>query len=210
MREKSLELIGRFDTNPTSSWCRWVSNSGPLCRGRDNCYFRRYSCRSLGENVLVPADTIFIKPRKMPRVEMLLISNGAAIPALLLVTGLFVESGDLVNGCGSIDPTDPANYSSVVINNDVDVPVVVGDCTGLYCDAEGPSTVLYPGRSIGVDAACAAYGPDATSYRISTVNGTLKGFIVMVSMRKHDGLVYEVSHASPLRSMSTRAVASTP
>lgn len=64
-------------------------------------------------------------------------------------------------GCGSVDPTNPANYSSVVIRNDTPRPVVVGDCRGAYCSEV--DALLQPGRSIRVDAACGVAGGDMTS-----------------------------------------------
>lgn len=45
---------------------------------------------------------------------------------------LTVEIVADVTGCGSIDPTDPQNYSVVNIPNDTTGPVVVDDCKGAY------------------------------------------------------------------------------
>ncbi len=104
-------------------------------------------------------------------------------------------------GCGSIDPTDANNYSEVVIVNDTAKRVTVSDCRGAYCVSE-PARQLRPGQSHIFQAACAATGGDMTSWRVSDSSGPL-GFIAVNTPKKHDGLIFPVSHASTSRTTPT-------
>jgi len=134
-----------------------------------------------------------------------------------LVVGLpsaaiFVFFGALISaqvaddraGCGSVDPTDPGNYSTVAIVNDVSMPVVIDGCRGGYCRPEQDSILLKPGQRTTVDAACAASGADMTSWRLKG-GGAFLGYIAVDTPRKRDGLVFLVSHASPDRRTATPA-----
>jgi hypothetical protein len=105
-------------------------------------------------------------------------------------------------GCGSVDPTDPNNYSTVSIQDDTYDVVVVSDCRGAYCYVN--RVTLVPGKAAVVNAACAASGGDMTSWRVSTTNGRTIGYIAVDTPRKHDGLVYPVPHASSTRLVATR------
>jgi hypothetical protein len=126
----------------------------------------------------------------------------ASTPILVLLGALIAaEVADDRVGCGSVDPTDPANYSTVRILNDTSRAVVLDDCLGAYC-AEQDSILLEPRQRTSVDAACASSGPDMTSWRL-TGGGSLLGYIAVNTPRKHDGLVFVVSHASPNRSTAT-------
>jgi hypothetical protein len=116
-----------------------------------------------------------------------------------------VDELDSRAGCGSVDPTDPANYSTVAIRNDTSTVVAVDRCEGGYCGPDEARSVLAPGGELQVDAACGVSGAAATSWRITTPSGGLIGFIVVATPMKHDGLVYPVSHV-----VASRAVASTP
>lgn len=116
--------------------------------------------------------------------------------------GLFViDAVDMDNGCGSIDPTDPANYSVVWIDNDTANLVSVGNCQGAYCSFPAK---LRPGQRVSVDAACGATGSQMTSYAI-TSDGQPIGYIAVATPRKHDGLVFDVSNVSRSRSTPTPA-----
>jgi hypothetical protein len=109
-----------------------------------------------------------------------------------------------VSGCGSVDPTDPSNYSTVTIVNDTSAPVVLDACRGDYCNPEALPTQLAPGMSFDDHAACAATGPDMTSWRVKSVGGRILGYVAVDSPRSSTGLVYDVSHASANRSTPTR------
>jgi hypothetical protein len=109
-----------------------------------------------------------------------------------------------VKGCGSVDPTDPANYSQITIVNDEASDVVVGDCRGAYC-TPGEGARLLPGHTYAGDAACGASGGDMTSWEVSTDRGTVLGFIAVDSPRKNDDLVFRVSRASHSRRTPTPA-----
>ena len=101
-----------------------------------------------------------------------------------------------LRGCGSVDPTDPNNFSEITILNDTPSAVVVADCPGAECHADQLPVRLSPGQSYGDDAACGSTGADMTSWRLNTSEGTLIGYIAVDMPRKHDGLVYRVSRAS--------------
>lgn len=126
----------------------------------------------------------------------------------LLIVGVF---GFLVfaqavldrQGCGSVDPTDPANYSVITINNDLDVPIVLDDCPGAECLAYDLPVTLQPGQRYTDHAACKSHGPNMTSWRARTTTGRTLGFIAVDSPRSVDGLTYRVSQASPDRATAT-------
>jgi hypothetical protein len=58
---------------------------------------------------------------------------------------------DTAKGCGSIDPTDPRNYSAAVILNDTGSSVTINDCQGSYCGDTTPVD-LSPEQSLNVHA----------------------------------------------------------
>jgi hypothetical protein len=90
----------------------------------------------------------------------------------LAVAGLFAaESIDMASGCGSVDPTDPANYSEVTIVNDTAREVVVDACVGAYCHPDVLRATLAPGKTFSDEAACGATGAGMTSWRIRLPNG---------------------------------------
>jgi hypothetical protein len=108
-------------------------------------------------------------------------------------------------GCGSIDPTDAANYSVVTIVDNTEHAVTRGCCQGTYCTIEGPK-FLQSGERTRAEAACAASGGDMTSWWITNEDGTLAGYIAVDTPRKHDGLVYRISAASPDRMTATQSI----
>jgi hypothetical protein len=113
-------------------------------------------------------------------------------------TLLAVQIYQLETGCGSIDPTDPANYSGVRVVNDTQQSVVVGDCAGDYCNSRQPELVK-SGQQFTDHAACAATGKDMTSWRVGTPDGHLIGYIAVDSPRSRRELVFRVSSATPDR-----------
>lgn len=129
------------------------------------------------------------------------------LPCLILAgscgTLVAVEVADQAVGCGSVDPTDPSNYSEIWIVNDTPQPVLVGECQGLSC-SPGLPRPLEPGQRARVDAACGVNGPDMTSYQLTSA-GRILGYIAVDTPRKHDGLVFEVSQASTSRIRPTSA-----
>src|SRR5215831_1693521 len=60
----------------------------------------------------------------------------AAIGLLIVVVGLLfaAEAYDSAHGCGSVDPTDPANFIAGRLVNDTASVVEVGDCVGDFCE----------------------------------------------------------------------------
>lgn len=138
----------------------------------------------------------------VPRTRRQRISRGllVGVPAIV-VAGLAVllvvaQVADDRAGCGSIDPTDAANYSAVTILNDTQTPVVVGDCLGGECQLGHASSRLPPRAQFHDHAACAATGGDMTSWEITGAGGKLLGYIAVDTPRKTDGLVFAVSRAS--------------
>jgi hypothetical protein len=106
------------------------------------------------------------------------------------------------SGCGSVDPTDPMNYSAVFIRNDSNAPVVVDRCLGSYCDVDDIPVTLRPGQRTRVHAACGVSGPDMTSWRITNETHTLLGYIAVNTPRSTNNLVYPISAAQGSRELA--------
>lgn len=123
------------------------------------------------------------------------------LPVGLLVAA---EVYDDATGCGSVDPTDPANYSDVTLLNDTSQTVVIDDCSGEYCRAYDLPVRLRPGQSLNDQAACAATGADMTSWRVRSVDGKLLGYVAVDTPRKRDGEVFLISKPSTDRTTPTR------
>jgi hypothetical protein len=144
----------------------------------------------------------WVPPGSSSAAGRLLIALSLAFSLVMLcgAAGLFlIDTVDMDHGCGSIDPTDPANYSVVWIDNDTAKVVSVGNGQGAYCSF--PAT-LGPGQKVTVDASCDATGAQMTSYAL-TSNGQPIGYIAVDTPRKHDGLVFDVSDVSRSRSVPT-------
>jgi hypothetical protein len=107
-------------------------------------------------------------------------------------------------GCGSIDPTDPANYSRITILNDQSASIVVDDCEGGDCTLSHPVR-LAPGQGYADNAACGMSDARMTSWQIRSSNETPLGYIAVDTPRKNDGLVFRVSNASRDRRTATPA-----
>lgn len=120
-----------------------------------------------------------------------------AIGLVTTVAGLLLaaEIADGILGCGSVDLTDPSNYSAVQVLNDTAHSVVVDDCRGAYC---GPaaSTVLAHNQRVTVHGACGASGTDMTSWRLTGAGGRIRGYIAIDTPRSTTKLTYRVSHGS--------------
>jgi hypothetical protein len=109
-------------------------------------------------------------------------------------------------GCGSVDPTDPGNYSEVFISNDTPRLVVVDDCQGAYCRPDQGSMRLAPRQQVQVHAACAASGDAMTSWRVTGADGAILGYVAVDTPRKQDGLTYPISRVNPDRDTATPAL----
>jgi hypothetical protein len=125
------------------------------------------------------------------------------IPVALATILMAAQIADTIDGCGSVDPTDPANYSSVSIVNDTSAEVVLDQCAGTYCHAYDLPQRLGPGGSFGDDAGCGATGADMTSWAVLDQRGAVIGYIAVDSPKSTPGLVFHVSHASPNRATPT-------
>ena len=150
--------------------------------------------------------------RRAPRTRWQRVRLGLLIgsPALALVVFfgalMAAQAADDRAGCGSVDPTDPENYSIVHIVNDTARPVVIDHCVSAECQIGRLPHRLAPGRRYTDDAACGVSDVDMTSWRVRTPDGTVLGYIAVNTPRKHDGLDFDVSHASRNRYTPTPAV----
>jgi len=124
------------------------------------------------------------------------IAVGVTLSALILGALLAAEIVDDIAGCGSVDPTDPANYSMITITNDTARTVVVDDCVGDECQIADLPATLRPGESYDDHAACGVSGADMTSWRIRSAAGAVLGYVAVDTPRKTDGLRFRVSRAS--------------
>jgi hypothetical protein len=114
-----------------------------------------------------------------------------------------------ITGCGSIDPTDPSNYTQLSIVNDTAAPVVIADCAGEYCDQKLPAQLL-PEQAFAGDAACHATGANMTSWTVKNNNGQLIGYVAVDSPRSRTGLIFDVSKVSTSRLIATPATPNHP
>ncbi|MDQ6782832.1 MAG: hypothetical protein M3063_05195 [Actinomycetota bacterium] len=116
------------------------------------------------------------------------------------------EAYDAITGCGSVDPTDPANYTSARLVNNVGTEVVVDNCIGAYCySSQELPEILSRGDSVEVQGSCGASGADMTSWRVSHA-GAVLGFVAIRTPRSRTGVVYLVSRLSPNRATPTQPV----
>jgi hypothetical protein len=106
-------------------------------------------------------------------------------------------------GCGSVDPTDPANYSTITLVNDTPAAAIIDDCSGAYCRPDELAIRLAPGQRSDADAACGVSGSDMTSWRVRSSDDAVLGYVAVDTPRKHDGLVFRLSRASHDRSTPT-------
>ncbi len=148
----------------------------------------------------VPEAWQWWQPTRRSRRQRLVLGSLVAIPvvAILALAGTLVAAENAYEraGCGSIDPTDEANYSRVTIVNDTAGSVVVDDCAGAECHAYRLPVRLSPGQRFADHAACAASGIDMTSWRLTGGDGTVLGYIAVDTPRSQDGLRFLVSQAS--------------
>lgn len=122
-----------------------------------------------------------------------------------LPLGLLVAAevyGD-VTGCGSVDPTDPSNYSDVILLNDTSETVIIDDCAGAYCLVYDLPARHKPGQSHHDHAACGAAGKNMTSWRVKAADGRLLGYIAVDTPRAQNGLAFLLSKASRDRTTAT-------
>jgi hypothetical protein len=133
----------------------------------------------------------------------LLIGVPAVIVSALMAFVVVAEVVSSAKGCGSVDPTDPANYSRITIVNDQSSDVIVNNCQGSYCTLTQPVR-LGPGQRYAGDAACGASGTDMTSWQVNTASGMVLGYIAVDSPRSNDSLIFRVSQVSHSRRTPTR------
>jgi hypothetical protein len=134
--------------------------------------------------------------RKRRRVRAIALGVLIAVGSLVVVALIAADAADMAKGCGSIDPTDPANYSVVTIVNDTGQSVRIANCAGTECSPGGPSN-LAPGQRITAHAACAATGKDMTSFEIAaTGSGQTLGYVAVQTEHSNDRPTYRISTLS--------------
>jgi hypothetical protein len=103
---------------------------------------------------------VWWQPVKRSKKRKFLLAAAVATPTLavigLVIALMLAQAADDRAGCGSVDPTDPANYSSIVIHNDSSKPVVIADCVGGYCKGYRLPVQLAPDASFNDDASGAS------------------------------------------------------
>ena len=126
------------------------------------------------------------------------IGPGVVIGVVVVAAGVLIAvqmHADAL-GCGSVDPTDPANYSEVTILNDTPAVVTVGECRGSSCPVGERPVRLRAGQQFSGHAACAVSGTDMTSWQLTSNAGQVLGYVAVDTPRRHDGLVFDASRAS--------------
>ncbi len=110
-------------------------------------------------------------------------------PVAALVVGL-------LSACdATIDPTDPANFSSVAFVNDTGSPVFLFECT----DRRGHGCFDESGRlAPGERAEQRVYwGAGLDPWQVRSTRGRIIGWVVVDTPRRESGAVYHVSDAEP-------------
>jgi hypothetical protein len=143
-----------------------------------------------------PADWLWWIPQPKARLRRILLGITFGVVGLLVGTLVVADIVDHARRCGSIDPGDPANYSSIQILNDTKSPVTIDECQGSYCSGANAPVELPPGQALQERAACGVSGTQMTSWRVIQPSGQVLGYMAIESQKKHDGLVYTVSRAS--------------
>lgn len=138
-----------------------------------------------------------ITPRGRRRARILAIT-AAGLGAVVIGSLIAAEVTGSVIGCGSVDPTDPSNYSTATIVNDTANPIRIGDCHGTYCGPQ-PSAMLAPNQQAAINGACGVSGANMTSWKITGSGGRLVGYIAINTPRSRHDLTFHVSNASPDR-----------
>jgi hypothetical protein len=153
----------------------------------------------------VAAGGTAVPPPRPSRPRQILVITAAAFGAVvIIVMSLFftIEIIDGVTGCGSVDPTDPANYSTATLINDTATTIHIGDCRGTYCDPE--SLTLAPQQHTSINGACGVSGTDMTSWKVTDQNGRLVGYIAIDTPRSTDHLTFNASNPSRDRTTPTK------
>ena len=147
--------------------------------------------------------TVISGSRRNRRHRVLLIGVPIFIVGVVVALLFVAQIQETNAGCGSVDPTDPANYSSITILNDTSNPVLVGDCPGAYCQTNVPPVRLSVGGELSDHAACGSTGSAMTSWRVTRPNGSTIGFIAVDTPKSTNGLLYKVTNASRNRTSPT-------
>jgi hypothetical protein len=121
---------------------------------------------------------------------------------VVVVSLVAAQVYDTVQGCGSVDPTDPANYTEGHIVNDTTSPVTIDACAGAFCGSNDVSKPLAPGQSQAVRGDCGASKSDMTSWRVSRDGQTL-GYLAIGTGESRHGVEWAVSRLSDDRQTPT-------
>lgn len=140
------------------------------------------------------------KPGRVHRVVRIIAIAATTTVTVSLVIADTIGSG---TGCGSVDPTDPANYSTATVINDTAHSVDISDCHGSYCGSQSSATIA-PNNHAIVNGACGATGKQMTTWKVTHTNGRLIGYIDIDSPRSTRKLIFTVTNASPDRLTPTK------
>ncbi|MFE4416212.1 hypothetical protein [Streptomyces sp. NPDC056821] len=94
-----------------------------------------------------------------------------------------------------MDPTDPANFSSVVFVNDTDSPAVLFECADRRGhDCHDMSGRLSPGERSDQEV---YWGAGLDPWQVRDTRGQIVGYLVVDTPRRESGAVYYLGDAEP-------------
>jgi hypothetical protein len=144
-----------------------------------------------------------IPARKPGRTRRIITITAAGLAAVVIGSLIVAEVVAGAIGCGSVDPTDPSNYSTATIVNDTATAIRIGDCQGTYCGPQ-PSATLAPRQHTAINGACGVSGTDMTSWKVTGSDGRLLGYIAIDTPRSTHDLTFNISDASRDRTTPTK------
>jgi hypothetical protein len=142
-------------------------------------------------------------PARRGRTRRALQITAIAIGVTVVGSLIAAEVIGSATGCGSVDPTDPSNYSTAEVVNDTANSVIIGDCRGTYCGPQ-PSATLAPNEHAEVNGACGASGKHMTTWKITHPDGRPAGYIAIDTPRSTHDLTFDVTKASQDRLTPTQ------
>jgi hypothetical protein len=154
----------------------------------------------------VAAGGTAVPPPRPNRPRQILVITAAAFGAVVIIVMSLLFTAaiiDGVTGCGSVDPTDPLNYSTATLVNDTAAPIRVGDCRGTYCGPE-PSVTLAPNQHAAFNGGCGVSGTHMTSWNITDQSGRIIGYLAIDTPRSTHDLTFDASKASSDRITPTK------
>jgi hypothetical protein len=124
------------------------------------------------------------------------------VPVLVLALLFATEGYDIASGCGSVDPTDSANFVAGQLVNDTASIVDVDSCNGGFCGNSARSAHLSVNGRFKVNVGCGESRTRMTSWQVSR-EGELLGYLAVGTGKGRYNVVYGVSRLSPNRQTPT-------